>query len=57
MTMKKIIQIATFVFVMITGFFFNKVIQTDIGLISYFIVSMLLLFLNFYHFQQKKNLE
>ncbi|MEN9697825.1 MAG: hypothetical protein RLZ56_1246, partial [Bacteroidota bacterium] len=55
--MKKFIQVASFIHVIAFGFLFKKIIQTDLGLIIFFIVSMVLLFLNLYKFQEKKKAE
>jgi hypothetical protein len=45
--MKKIFSISLFIYLIASFFFFRKIIQTDIGLIGYSVISMLMLFLFF----------
>jgi len=55
--MKKIFNLTLFIFVMISFLFFKKIIQTDIGLISYFIICMLMLFLVYKQNLKKKDID
>jgi hypothetical protein len=53
--MKKIFSLILILHVIISIFFFKKIIQSDIGLIVYFIVTMALLYFVFKQKGDKKD--
>jgi hypothetical protein len=55
--MNKTFSLAIVVYLMISVIFFKKIIQTDAGLISYFVISIGMLLYLFFSARKKKTLD
>lgn len=53
--MKNFIRLISFVFVILSVLLFRKIITTDVGLISLFIISVLLAYLNIKYSNKEKD--
>ncbi len=52
--MKNTLKFLTIIYLIIFGVFFTKLSKTDFGLIGFFLISIILVILNFRYGNQKK---